>query len=476
MENIKAFAKKLMYAISANAISLMVSLATTFLLPKFFGDRVDQYGYLQVYLFYITYTGFFHFGLCDGIYLRDAGKSYDSLDKALYSAQFWLLVLFEGIIALAVGLIGVAVGTNDDYRFIWLMIAISIIIVLPRTMIQYFLQTTNRIKEYSTVITIERAIYGVSLVCIFLGEMVDFRIVVLADLTAKLLSLCVSIFFVKDIILTKPCKIQSGLNECKINVSVGSKLMFANIASMLINGIVQWGIQQNWNVATYGKIAFSLNVSNFLLTFISAVAVVLYPTLRRMSFEKLPGIYQTIRSILMIPLLGCLALYYPIKQLLSAWLPQYADSLHYMAILFPLCIYAAKMTMLVQTYMNVYRMEKSMLKVNCVGVVVAVLTMAISVFVLNNLTFAMVSIVINQMFRCIYAELVLSKKIEISVRKDVVLEAILTMAFILSNWYVGGLSGVGIYFVIYVVYCIVEKKKIITMCRFLRGLLHASQA
>ena len=36
--------------------------------------------------------------------------------------------------------------------------------------------------------------------------------------------------------------------------------------------------------------------------------------------------------------------YYPIKLILSTWLPQYADSLRYMALLFPICIYESKMS------------------------------------------------------------------------------------------------------------------------------------
>ena len=471
-----AFIKKVLYVVGANAISLIVSLLTTLVLPKFFGDAVEQYGYYQIYIFYVGYIGFFHLGLCDGIYLRDAGKRYESLDKALYSSQFWILVAFESVVAIAFAAFGIWGITEKSYGFIWLMIAANLVVVLPRTMIQYYLQTTNRIKEYSVITTLERALYGVLLVAVLFTAFSDYRLVVIADILTKVIALFVAVHYCKDIVFAKPCGIKQGISECKTNIEAGAKLLFANISSILITGIMRWGIQQNWDVATYGKISFTLSVSNFILTFISAVGIVLYPTLRQASFVKLPGLYQTIRNVLMIPLLGCLVLYYPIEQVLSVWLPQYADSIRYMAILFPLCVYASKMTMLIQTYMNVYRMEKTMLKVNCSGVVVAVLTTTISVFILNNLTLAMVSIVINQMFRCICAELVLSKKLEISVRKDVALEAILAVVFILCNWYIGSWYGLGIYFAIYVVYCIVEKKKIVDIYQFLRRLLSTKQS
>lgn len=54
-----------MYVVGANLLSLFVSILTTLVVPKFFGDDVGQYGYLQIYMFYLGYIGFFHFGWCD---------------------------------------------------------------------------------------------------------------------------------------------------------------------------------------------------------------------------------------------------------------------------------------------------------------------------------------------------------------------------------------------------------------------------
>lgn len=454
MSKTGAFLKKVMYSIGANLLSLVVSLITTLFVPKFFGVDIEQYGYFQIYIFYVSYIGFFHLGLCDGIYLRDAGKRYEDLDKNLYSSQFWILTASSGFVLIVLSLLGYFAANNSDYRFILYMIGANVLIFLPRTMLQYYLQTTNRIKEYASITTIGRLIFGIELLLIFALAGRDYRIIVTADVLAKALALFVSVFWCRDIVFAKPCGLRVGLSECAKNISVGIKLLFANLASMLITGIVRWGIERKWSVVTYGKISFSLSVSQFLLTFIGAVALVLYPTLRRIESERLPTLYTKIRNILMVPLLGCMVLYYPFEIVLSKWLPQYSESIRYMAILFPLCIFAAKMTMLIQTYMNVFRMEKKMLQVNVVGVGVAVVTTAISIFWLESLTLAMVSIVVNQMFRGIYAEFVLSREIGISVFRDILCEVGLTVVFVLANWYVGGWLGVGIYFAAYLVYFI----------------------
>ncbi|MBE6718380.1 MAG: hypothetical protein E7574_03890 [Ruminococcaceae bacterium] len=467
------FIKKIMYSIGANALHLSVSLLTTLLVPKFFGVQIEQYGYLQIYLFYVSYIGFFHLGLCDGIYLRDAGKKYEDLDKRLYSSQFWILTSFSGIILAVISVLGFFTAKDADYRFILYMIGANVLIYLPRTMLQYYLQTTNRIKEYASITTVGRLVYGIELILIFIFAKPDYHVVVIADVLAKALAFLVSILWCHDIVFAKPANIVIGLRECLQNISVGIKLLFANIASMLISGIVRWGIEQKWSVATYGKISFSLNVSQFLLMFISAVALVLYPTLRTVDKEKLPRIYNMIRNSLMMPLLGCMILYYPVEIVLSQWLPQYAESMKYMAILFPLCIFSAKMSLLIQTYMNVFRMEKKMLIVNIVGVAVAVVTTVISIFIMENLTAAIFSIVINQIIRCMLAEYVLTKQMQIDVRKNNLFELILTVIFIISNWYIGGWIGVCIYAVSYVLYCIIERSQFIDLFNMFKKLRHA---
>lgn len=64
----------------------------------------------------------------------------------------------------------------------------------------------------------------------------------------------------------------------------------------------------------------------------------------------------------------------------------------------------------------------------------------------------MLSIVVLQTFRCIFGELLLSRDLDIRVRKDIVLEVLMTATFIATAWFLrllavhhsvwGGVSGV----------------------------------
>nr|WP_289599458.1 hypothetical protein [Fournierella massiliensis] len=327
-------------------------------------------------------------------------------------------------------------------------------------MLQYILQGTNRIKEYATLTVLEKVIYITVVVLSLIAGTHNFIPMILADLLGKGCALLYSIYQCRDILTTRPAGLQVSLKEAWANISVGIKLMFANIASMLIIGFVRLSIENQWDVTTFGKVSLTMSVSNLLMVFINAVAMVMFPMLRRTNSDKLSGIYNTMRTCLMIPLLGMLIFYYPAKVILSAWLPQYADSLVYMALLFPMCVFESKMSMLINTYLKTLRKEKWLLLVNVTTVSLSVVITLITTYWLHNLDLAVASIVFLLAFRCVFAELLLSTVLDVNVKTDIVLELALTIIFIGASWFVGGIAGLAIYAVAYLIYLFIKRNDV----------------
>ena len=76
--------------------------------------------------------------------------------------------------------------------------------------------------------------------------------------------------------------------------------MLANVASMLIIGVVRFGIEHAWDVETFGKVSLTLSVSNLMMIFINAVGIIIFPILRRTNESKLSEIYTIMRDFLML--------------------------------------------------------------------------------------------------------------------------------------------------------------------------------
>lgn len=442
----------------ANGISLLGSILLTLILPKFIG--VEQYGYYQLYIFYASYIGFLSFGWIDGIYLRYGGKYYNKIDKPVISGQWRLFSFIETIIGLIICINAIFLNASYEKSLVYLLVGLCIVIYLPRAFLHDLLQSTNRIREYANSVIMEKSIH-ICITCIglFMGSK-TFLWFISSEIMGRLCATCYILMVCKDLICTKPAKIKETIPEIKLNISCGISLMFANIASMLIIGIVRQAIVLCWNVQTFSRVSLTLSISNLLMTFVNSVALVLFPLLRRKGKNMLAPMYYKMRTMLTIPTLGMLALYYPLKIILSIWLPKYAESLKYMAILFPMLLYESKMSMLINTYMKTLRKERILLYINIITVFLSSIITAITCVGLHDLSLSIFSIIILLAFRCTFAEILLSKYIKINVKNDILIELILTGMFIYSSWYISGIAGAILYLITYVIYFLIKWKDV----------------
>ncbi len=465
------FIKNFSYTLSSNLLSLVISTLVVLIIPKLIG--VEEYGYWQLYIFYTSYIGFLHFGWNDGIYLRYGGKEYDSLDKKMFFSQYYMLFTVQLLIGVLISIYALLFVQGENRVFIVQMTSIALVIVNSRYMLLFLLQATNRIRIYAKITMLDRILYVGLIILLLAFGIRNFKLMIIADLLGKGVSLLVAMYACKDIVFRNISQFTFTIKEAYLNLSVGIKLMLSNIAGKFIVGFVKLGIERSWDIATFGKVSLTLSISNLVMLFINAVGVIMYPILRRTNESKLPNIYMTMRDVLMIILLGVLIIYYPLKSILSGWLPEYAESLNYMAILFPIVIYEGKMSLLINTYLKTLRKEKTILFINVITVSMSALFTLVTTVLLRNLDFAIISIVILLALRSVISEMILSKIINISVLKDIVIELGMTTIFILTAWKLDSFITVLIYGLFYGVYLFIKRTDIKNSAQNLKKLMKA---
>lgn len=450
--------KHLTYTIFSNLTSLIMSTLVILIVPKLIG--VKEYSYWQLYSFYASYVGFLHFGFNDGIYLRYGGEEYKNLDKKLFNSLF-LELLISQIIISGVIWFGSSIFIVDLNRvFIVKMVAIVTVLSNTSNMLLFILQATNRIREYAYLTILDIVLYVFLIAFFLISGSRDYKLMIYANLIGKFVTLFLATIFCKDIVYQKVSSFYFTIKELVININVGIKLMFANIASMLIIGIVRLGIERVWNVETFGKVSLTLSISNMMMIFINAVGIIMFPVLRRTSHAKLADVYSVLRDFLMILLLGLLFIYFPIKSLIEVWLPQYASSLLYMALVFPMFIYEGKMALLINTYLKTLRREKVLLKINLVYMFMSIISTYIATNIFHNLDLTVLSIVLLLALRSIALENYLAKELNIILSKDIFLELLLTGVFMITAWYINSWYITIIYGSAYIIYLVIKRKKI----------------
>ncbi len=468
-ESIKDVLHKVYYSVSANLVNLLSSIFLSLIIPKLLG--VEQYGYWQLYIFYVGYVAFFHFGLSDGLYLRYGGKYYGELDKSLMHSQFLLLTFTEVIICVGICSFAVFAIKDSNKSVILITTGLNAIVILPRSIFYLLMQATGQVKQYAKNTILERIIFTI-LVFVFLYHGYNsYKLLLFADVFAKTIAFIRVIWVCKDIVFTKGINLSDSIYEGWRNISVGFRLLIANISGLLIIGIVRFGIERTWDVITFGKVSFSLNISNLILTFIAAVSVVIFPIIKRTDSAKLPTVYNTIGTLLSGCMLVLLIAYFPIQKLLVLWLPHFYEAIQYFSILFPISVFEARTSLLINTYLKALREEKAMLAINGFSVLLSLVLTIIVTLVFKDLTLAVISIVSLQIIKCVIPDLYLQRKMKMKLSFEVLWDILGTVVFIFGNWFIRGSQGWLIYIGFIVVVGILRRKEFANHLKIIKGFI-----
>lgn len=460
--------KNIAYSFSANVISLCISIFMVMFVPKFLS--VDDYGLWQLFLFYFSYLGFLHFGWEDGIYLRYAGKNYDELNRKTFAGQFYGIIALQIVLAVLVSSIGQIFMTDPVKRTaligaVWLAPFVNF-----NNLCNFIMQITNRIRDYAKLLLSEQVVFFLGVVLFLLVlQCNEFRYMYYAKLFSVAGITVAGFYLCRSLLRPRFYPLRQVLAEAGENLLVGSKLMLANIASMLIIGIVRYGISVGWDVATFGKVSLTLGVSNFLMVFINSVSVVFFPIVKRMDEGRRASAYAVIRNMLDFILFAALIGYYPLKCILAWWLPKYADSLIYMSVLFPVCVFESKVTLLINTYLKSMRREFLMLEINTVSVVFSLIVTIVTVGIWHNLDAAVFSIVLAYAFRCMLAEYHVTKILGLDLKMDMLEDLLMCSIFIVSGWMFDSFLCMALYSVAYVVFVLVHRKSLQQIIGMVRG-------
>ena len=219
-------------------------------------------------------------------------------------------------------------------------------------------------------------------------------------------------------------------------------------------------IDATQGISSFGMVSLAISLTNFFLQFISQVSMVMFPMLRQFEHEKMKHIFVVIRGGISYFLCTILALYVPLKYILCLWLPQYAVSLEYLAILLPICIFDGKMQLLYNTYLKVLRKEKVLLLINLISLGVSAILCAIGAYVLNSMMAVVICMVIAIAVRSLITNIYLSKLMSIPTEINVIWECVLSLIFILSNMVLPMATAFCVYLIAFFFYCVFTRKNL----------------
>lgn len=443
-------------AIVAQGVSLAMSIASTLIVPKILG--VEEYGYWQLFVFYCSYCGIFQLGLDDGVYLINGGKTRDNLDKSSLASQFWVGQTYQWAISAVVIAIALLGDFGQERTFVIICTAVFVIVQNVAYYFGYILQAVDETKKFSYSTMVARGAYLVPLVVFIITRNPNFEPYVIAYIFSSVVQVAYCAWQLRDVMSAKLMPIGRALKDTLLSIKVGSQLMFANVASSLAVGFARFAIDAAWGIKTFGTLSLALSMVTYFLQFISQASMVLFPALRKYGAAELKKFIVSLRDFMGLLFPGVYLLYFPVAWLLGMWLPQYASSFEYLALLLPICVFDSRMNLICTTYFKVARRETLLLLIN---IVAAGSSLGLSLFgatVLKSLYFVIGSMVVTIIVRSIVSERIVSTELGVGRNHLLVPELALTCIFVVLARSLSYLPALGLYALVYVSYLVIFRK------------------
>ncbi len=391
---------------------------------------MKDFGYWQIFLFYSSFVGFFHFGINDGIYLRYGGKELQHTNLAVIKAQFIILFCFQLIISFCLLVYEFVSVKSDNVSIIFFVIVYMIVSNLT-SFFTSLLQAFNKLYIYSNVTIVTSFSLVFLLLLLFAVNKFTLINLMISYVLCSFIGFLYILYKFKEILSAKINWRKTWLyfSQFRLNTIVGFFLMISTISSMLIMGIGRFAIERKWGVITFGIVSLSFTITSFMLFFIRQIGIMIFPLLKRVNNELQRKYYSLSIGVLNIILLGSLLFVPVMRFVLLNWLPKYSQSLAFFILIIPTVIYEGKMQIILNTYMKAQRNEKTMMYINLLSLLISAIFTGIGFF-LNEINIIILSITFAIIIKGIILEYFLNKKMLFSDHKSIITVFIMICTFI----------------------------------------------
>ena len=321
----------------------------------------------------------------------------------------------------------------------------------------FVFQITAQFKKYSFFSVLDKIAVLVTILLLVIINEKNFRYVVVADVTFKFIVLLIMVVRMPDMIFGSFTGFKRAFKFMFDNMSVGIKLMIANLMSMLLVGAGKFIVQYFGDITDFAIYSFGVSITGLVLTAVTAISLVLYPTIKRMSESSYATVFGKVNTSTRVLGLISLLLFFPMYFFVEWFYPNYVSVLSYLAYLFLIIYFQCKISLLNNTFYKVMRLETQMLIANLSCVLLFVIIALVLYPVFPQMKTIAVCTMVAMLIRCYSSEISLSKQLGMKPEPRIVLELMIVTAFLVSTELLSVWLSAVIYCVILAVWLIRDR-------------------
>lgn len=352
------FIKNILNVSLSNILSLLSGVLVGFLVPKML--NMEGYANYKIYTLYLTYLPILSLGFCDGLYLKYSGLEKQDLDKkvihSLLKKYYIQLGMFSVIACLSAFFFLPA-----EYKMIGICLSITILTSQVTCAHQNISLITSSFNEYSVrVITkaILTSILVLSLFCIFKlnNNEVPYQIFVGGLILIDSILVVWYVYTYRDINFFICNENTPAQNRVKYShlLLIGFPLLLSNMAGSIFMSLDRQFVSVLFEKEQYAIYAFAYNLLTLITTVTSAVSLVLFPSLKKISNINCSDMLNKYLPLFNSVIAGCLLVYFPLCMFIPAFLPKYTGALEIFRIILPGLILSSSVSVIL---INFYKLE-----------------------------------------------------------------------------------------------------------------------
>lgn len=451
--------KKLLITVVSQGIILGLSVITGFVLPSKMGP--ENFGYWQVYLFYLAYLNLFGLGYNDGIALFYGGYYYKNLPFEKLRSSMRAVYIYQTLICI-LGIGGILLFANPGiYRTIYL----ALIINIPLTCLQCIILTTflavGKTETYNYVNLILKVLTVALYLALLFGGYNDPVRMIAVDTIARFIITVVCFILGRNFLFGKAEPLKIGISELWQKSKSGFLITIALISSMLMPVLGRTVVEKYESISTYGIYSFAMSLLSIILSFTSVLGTVIFPMLKRMDQDQMTKSYSRF-SVICDGFVTCaLFLYLPLMFIVSNIMQKYIPALSYLHFLLVMCLPLGRAQLLITPYYKAKRYEKQLFLANVIGVGAMFIVLFGAYLVFKNVIAVALGTTIILTIWTFVAEMYLNRGDE---RKQVIKQTIAQLIVMISFCVAGSLKSYLLFFAIYasavLIYLLLMKNEI----------------
>lgn len=441
----------------ANAINLVISLFTGFVLPKLLS--IETYSNIKLFQLYITYIGILHFGFSDGMYLCHGGKTIQEVNKKEIIEELKTFKIFQFIITIIAIIISIYLKNE--------MLLFCSLVILPINVGNYFrslYQSIGEFKRYSKFTNVNTfLIFFINILLLLLIKTDNYHIYIIAYIIAYIVYWI--ILEIENKKLFKSYKAKPQKKYLVRNIKSGFFLMTGNFCNVIFTSIDRIFVQNLFGMIKFAFYSFSVSIQNLMSVFITPISTVMYNYLCK-NTEKQQVI--NIKRIIMIFATIIIIAIFPAKFIIDCWLTKYSESVSVLFLLFS----SEYISIIIRCiHINLYKAEKKQNRYFIIMIIIVLVSIILN-FILYNIYKSMEMIALATLLTNIIWFIIGEidfKKYKLKISEYIYMFSIL-IVYLITAKIDNSIMGCGIYIIISCVlififmketmfYCINESKK-----------------